>query len=160
MKKLLTLFTLAFFSLLSVSVIADSNKDFAVGVISENKLLNDFSDFNQNFKEFSVSEQEREMIALWPETLKIDVYFGTWCHDSEREVPKLLKLLKANKHVTAKLIALDYQKQDPQHLAKESRIKYTPTIIIYLDGSKKEELGRIIERPNKSLVEDINQLLL
>jgi len=158
-KLLLSLLTLAFFSLLSTSVIADSNKNIAVGVISEEALLSDFSDFSQNFQEFSISEQEREIIAQWPETLKIDVYFGTWCHDSEREVPKLLKLLKANKHVTTTLIALDYQKQDPQHLAKESHIKYTPTIIVYLDESKKEELGRIIERPNKSLVEDINQLL-
>ena len=91
-KLLLTSFTFAFFSLLSVSVIADNNEDFAVGVISEDKLLNNYSDFNQNFEAFSISEQEREIIAQWPETLKIDVYFGTWCHDSEREVPKLLKL--------------------------------------------------------------------
>lgn len=164
MKKLLfTLFTLVFFSTLSESVNANdnnSNDNFALGVISEDKLLNDFSDFNQNFQAFSISEQEQNVIAHWPETLKIDIYFGTWCHDSEREVPKLLKLLKANKHITPTLIALDYQKQDPQQLAKENHIKYTPTIIIYRDDSKQEELGRIIERPSKNLVEDINQLLL
>jgi thioredoxin 1 len=161
MKKLfLTVCTIAFFCLFSISVHAESNEDFALGVITEAALLNDFSVFNKNFNEFLISAQEQEMIALWPETLTIDIYFATWCHDSEREVPKLLKLLQVNKHLTAKLIALDFKKEDPQQLAKENNIKYTPTIIIYRDDSKKEELGRIIERPSKSLVEDINQLLL
>ncbi len=147
----------AFISLLSLSAQAD---DFALGVVSEAKLLNDFSVFETNFEAFSVSEQEQELIAQWPKTLKIDIYFATWCHDSEREVPKLLKLLKANKHINVTLIALDYQKTDPQDLAINNNIKYTPTIIIYRDEIKKEELGRIIERPNKSLVQDIAQLLL
>ncbi|MBA6233310.1 MULTISPECIES: thioredoxin family protein [unclassified Colwellia] len=156
-KLLLTMLSTAFISLLSLSAQAD---DFALGVVSEAKLLNDFSVFETNFEAFSVSEQEQELIAQWPKTLKIDIYFATWCHDSEREVPKLLKLLKANKHINVTLIALDYQKTDPQDLAINNNIKYTPTIIIYRDEIKKEELGRIIERPNKSLVQDIAQLLL
>ncbi|MFQ3193899.1 MAG: thioredoxin 1 [Colwellia sp.] len=156
-KLLLTMLSTAFISLLSLSAQAD---DFALGVVSEAKLLDDFSVFETNFEAFSVSEQEQELIAQWPKTLKIDIYFATWCHDSEREVPKLLKLLKANKHINATLIALDYQKADPQHLAINNNIEYTPTIIIYRDETKKEELGRIIERPNKSLVQDITQLLL
>ena len=129
-------------------------------MISEVKLLNEFSVFNKNFQEFSISDKELRLIAQWPETLNIDVYFGTWCHDSEREVPKLLKLLKANRHITLTLITLDYEKEDPQALAQKNNIKYTPTFIIYRDESKKEELGRIIERPKRSLIEDINQLLL
>jgi thiol-disulfide isomerase/thioredoxin len=159
-KLLLTVFALTFFSLFSVLVNADSNDDFALGLISETQLLNDFSGFSKGYQAFSITEEERELIAQWPKTLIIDVYFGTWCHDSEREVPKLLKILKANKGITPKLIALDYQKEDPQQLAKENHIKYTPTIVIYRDESKKEELGRIIERPSKSLIEDIDQLLL
>ncbi len=159
---LLHVFTLTFFYLLSVSVYANNNNDddFALGVISESQLLSDFSGFNEKFQAFSISEQEQEIIAQWPETLQIDVYFGTWCHDSEREIPKLLKLLKANKHITPTLIALDYQKEDPQALAKGNKVKYTPTIIVYRDKNKRDELGRIIERPNNSLIEDINQLLL
>jgi thioredoxin 1 len=163
-SSLLTLFTLTFFCFISVSVHAENENenenDFALGVISESQLLSGFTGFNEKFQAFSISDQEQEIIAQWPKALQIDVYFGTWCHDSEREVPKLLKLLKANKDITSTLIALDYQKEDPQALAKESQIKYTPTIIVYRDKSKKEELGRIIERPNKSLIEDINQLLL
>jgi len=71
-----------------------------------------------------------------------------------------LKLLKVNSRISTMLIALDYQKQEPQQLALSHNIKYTPTIIIYRDTSKTEELGRIIERPKKSLVADINELFL
>jgi len=157
---LLNVFMLTFFYLLSVTVYANSDDDFALGVISESQLLSDFSGFNEKFQAFSISEQEQDIIAQWPETLQIDVYFGTWCHDSEREIPKLLKLLKANEHITPTLIALDYQKEDPQALAKGNKVTYTPTIIVYRDKNKRDELGRIIERPNNSLIEDINQLLL
>jgi thioredoxin 1 len=160
MKKLLTVFAITFFSLLSTSIHADTDDDFALGVISEAKLLNDFSHFSENFEAFTITDQEQEIIAQWPETLNVEIYFGTWCHDSEREVPKILKLLKVNEQITSTLIALDFKKEDPQGLAKTNKIKYTPTIIIYRDSSKKEELGRIIERPSKSLVEDINQLLI
>lgn len=159
MKTFLTIFTFTFILLLPVSALAGNNDDFALGMINEEKLLNNFQGFNENFQQFKLSESEQKMIANWPKTLKVDVYFGTWCHDSEREVPKLLKLLNANKYITATLIALDYKKQDPQQLARLNRVKYTPTIIIYSDESKKVELGRIIERPKKSLIEDINQLL-
>jgi thiol-disulfide isomerase/thioredoxin len=159
MKKLLfTILVFTCFNLLSSTVNA-SNDNYALGVISEDKLLSDYSEFNKNYQAFSVSAQDVEIIAQWPENLKVEVFFGTWCHDSEREVPKLLKLFKANKHITPKLVALDYQKQDPEQSAEKHRVKYTPTIIIYKDASKKEELGRIIERPKTSLVEDINQLL-
>lgn len=161
MKTLfLKLITLTFFTVSAISVNANNDENFALGVITEESLLNDFTSFNDNFQQFTVNEQEQKIIAQWPEALQIDIYFGTWCHDSEREVPKILKLLKANENITATLIALDYQKADPEQLAEAHRIKYTPTIVVYRDASKKEELGRIVERPSKSLVEDINQLLM
>ena len=95
-SSLLTLFTLTFFCFISVSVHAENENenDFALGVISESQLLSGFTGFNEKFQAFSISDQEQKIIAQWPKALQIDVYFGTWCHDSEREVPKLLKLLK------------------------------------------------------------------
>ena len=95
-KSLLTVFTLTFFCLMSVFATADNGDDFALGVISESQLLSGYDIFNEKFQTFSISEEDKDIIAQWPETLQIDVYFGTWCHDSEREVPKLLKLLLAN----------------------------------------------------------------
>jgi hypothetical protein len=54
------------------------------------------------------------------------------------------------------LLALDYQKSEPNGRAKEANIKYTPTFIISL---AEKEIGRIIERPKESLVGDISDML-
>lgn len=155
----LKLFSLATFSLLALFANANDNDDFALGMISEENLLTGYADFNNNFQEFTLSEEEQRVIADWPKNLTIDVYFGTWCHDSIREVPKLLKILSGNKDINLSLIALDHQKQDPQDLATTNKVKYTPTIIVYRDVDKKQEIGRIIERPKQSLITDINQFL-
>lgn len=75
---------------------------------------------------------------------QIIAYLGTWCHDSQREIPRLIQLKKAlnNPNIQLQLIALDRQKTDSQGLAKKAGVKYTPTIIVY---QNQEELGRVVE---------------
>jgi len=155
----LKLLSVATFSLLALLANATESDDFAVGMISKESLLKDYAGFSENFQQFTLSEAEQNVIADWPQDLTIDVYFGTWCHDSIREVPKLMKILSAKKDIKLSLIALNYQKQDPQDLAIANQVKYTPTIIVYRDIDKKQEIGRIIERPKQSLIIDINQFL-
>lgn len=86
---------------------------------------------------------------------QIIAFLGTWCHDSQREIPRLIQLKKAlnNPNLQLQLIALDRQKSDSDGLAKKAKIKYTPTIIVY---QNQEELGRIVE----STVEPIETELL
>ena len=155
----LKLLSVATFSLLALLANASDSDDFAVGMISKESLFADYAGFSENFQQFTLSEAEQKVIADWPQDLTIDVYFGTWCHDSIREVPKLMKILSANKYIKLSLIALNYQKQDPQDLAVANQVKYTPTIIVYRDMERKQEVGRIIERPKQSLIIDINQFL-
>jgi len=155
----LKLFSLVTFGFLALFANASDNDDFALGMISEESLLTGYADFKDNFQKFTLSEEELSVIADWPKNLTIDVYFGTWCHDSIREVPKLMKILSGNKNINLSLIALDHQKQDPKDLASANKVKYTPTIIVYRGEDKKLEIGRIIERPKQSLITDINQFL-
>ncbi len=98
-----------------------------------------------------------KMQALEGKTLL--VLFGYWCHDSAREVPRLLKLIEQSgvELQGLKLVAVDYDKRDPQGLAEKHDLKYTPTIYL-LDGD--QELGRIIERPESGLAEDLRRLTL
>ena len=88
------------------------------------------------------------------EGLSVLVLFGTWCHDSERDVPRLLKLLEQSqvKIKELKLVGVNYNKQDPEGLHRDFDLRYTSTIIL-LDGDR--ELGRIVERPNVSIGEDL-----
>ena len=124
-----------------------------LGVISPSELLTSYPNFSSSYNAYPVSSQASKVIEKWGSDLRIEVFFGTWCHDSQREVPRLLKLLSQNKAVQVKLIALNYQKSEPQGLSKGKDVKYTPTVIVYKNN---KEVGRIIERPKVSLFDDID----
>ena len=93
-----------------------------------------------------------------PADLKVKILFGTWCHDSEREVPRMLKLLAASgvKEENISLISLDIRKEEPEGRAKALDVRFTPTFIFFSDGI---ELGRIVERPNGELQSDLRTLI-
>jgi len=154
-SKVITLTLCLLFS--STSSYASASDNIMVGEVAKNTLLNGEQVFNAGYQSFVVSDKNKALISTWPDNLHIDIFFGTWCHDSQREVPKLLSILEHNNKVTSTLIALDYDKDDPELLAKENGIKYTPTFIVYLG---EEEVGRIIERPTLNLVDDITTLII
>ncbi|MDO6426378.1 thioredoxin family protein [Thalassotalea sp. 1_MG-2023] len=131
-------------------------EQMAQGDISRQQLLSSQVQFSNGYHQFHLSEQETALVQQWPDSTHFDVYFGTWCHDSEREVPKLLKIIDANKTFSHQLIALNYQKTEPEGRAKKTKVMFTPTIIISVDD---QEVGRIIERPRKSLVDDIDKMI-
>lgn len=86
---------------------------------------------------------------------RLEVYMGTWCSDSAREVPKLLKITQQMQqdHSTAipiEFFALDKSKAAPADLIEGKNIEKVSTFIYYRGD---EEIGRIVERP-VSLFED------
>ena len=97
-----------------------------------------------------------------PESLEIKIFFGTWCGDSKREVPRFLKLLAAlsipEKNI--QLIALgnadSLVKQSPQHQEKGLGIFRVPAFIIYKNGI---EINRINEFPVFSLEKDLLRIV-
>ena len=89
---------------------------------------------------------------------EIVVFMGTWCSDSQREVPHLFKLLDETgfPNEKIKIIAVDEDKTQPETSIKEWGIEYVPTIILLKNG---EEIGRIIESPNATLEKDLAAIL-
>ena len=87
------------------------------------------------------------------EGISVRVLFGTWCHDSQREIPKLLRMLEDInlKPEKISLIGLDYDKNEPLNRGEMLGVKRTPTIIFYKDEI---EIGRIEETP-KIMLEGI-----
>ncbi|HUP47616.1 MAG TPA: peptidylprolyl isomerase [Thermoanaerobaculia bacterium] len=97
-----------------------------------------------------------EMIAssLQPAD-RIEVYMGTWCSDSAREVPKLLRIIdllreEHGREIALSFFALDRSKAGPAELVAGKNIEKVATFIYYRDD---REMGRIVERP-LSLFED------
>ncbi|OUS23320.1 hypothetical protein A9Q98_15675 [Thalassotalea sp. 42_200_T64] len=147
---------LAFIVSVSVALLlamqtANAKGDTHLGLITKSQLIDNYEDFSENYRDYQPSEEELVAVEALPDNLNIKVFFGTWCHDSEREVPRLLQSFKKSP-VSIELYALDTHKSDPDGLAKANNIKYTPTIIVYQHD---KEIMRIIERTENSFGEDI-----
>lgn len=123
------------------------------GIISANQLITEYPQFRAAFEQYQPSSAEIAAVkSLSGKSLV--VLFGTWCHDSEREVPRLLKLLDLS-GVELKSLSLhgvNYKKQEPTNLHIQYDVLHSPTIILLQD---EEELGRIVEMPMDSLGEDL-----
>ena len=138
---------------LSLEVMADRYR-YPLGDISQAELLKRHKVFKRNYDAYEVTAG----IDGLPADLKVKILFGTWCHDSEREVPRMLKLLAASgvKEDNISLISLDIRKEEPEGRAKALDVRYTPTFIFYSDG---HEIGRIVERPDVSFANDLSRFL-
>ena len=137
---------------------AVASQDDLAGVVTRLTLLEQYPQFKTEFDNYQPSATD--LVAVQSlQGKKLVVLFGTWCHDSEREVPRLLKLLdkSAVKLKDVQLVAVNHDKQEPSNLHSLYNLKYTPTIIL-LDGN--HELGRIIEKPIVSLGQDLAGFLL
>jgi len=88
----------------------------------------------------------------------IVLIMGTWCEDSEREIPAFIKILEAINYDTTKMriIAVDEEKTTPNFIEKDYELINIPTIIFY---DNKNEINRIVEFPIKSIEEDILDIL-
>jgi len=96
--------------------------------------------------------------ALHANGLKIEIFFGTWCSDSQEQVPRFMKILDEihfpEKHLI--MFAVDEKKQSPHGEDKNKNIQRVPTFIVYKGHT---EIGRIIEHPTKSLEADLYKII-
>lgn len=92
-------------------------------------------------------------------TYSIMVFMGTWCEDSHRDFPRLMKILEELKYPDNKLtiIAVNRKKESPSGEESLHNIQKVPTIIVQRYG---KEIGRIIEMPTTGYIErDLVQIL-
>ena len=118
-----------------------------IGDLAKDDLLLKDNKFYKNYLSTEAYKFEK-IIDL--EGISVKILFGTWCHDSQREVPKLLRLLEDinMKPEMISLIGLDYNKNEPLNRGAMLEVKRTPTIIFYKNGI---EIGRIEETPKLAL---------
>ncbi|MDC1161561.1 thioredoxin [Gammaproteobacteria bacterium] len=154
MKKIYQLFFLSLFAYSCASETYPMDP-YVVGDISIKTLFENHEGFQDNYEEYQPGN------LLDPALFRgVEIYmlFGTWCHDSKREVPRLLSLL--NKldvpENQINLIGLNFMKNDSQDRGKKFQIKKTPTFV-FLRNQK--EIGRIVEMPEISLEADLLKIL-
>ena len=119
--------------------------------------------FNTGYENYEVDKSSLQGVKEALEGVEILAFMGTWCSDSQREVPNFFKILDQAGYDLSKLqlVALsnhpDQYKQSPQHEEKGWNIEYVPTFIFLKNG---KELGRIIESPDDSLEKDMRKILM
>jgi len=118
--------------------------------------------FDTAYTKYTVDSSIIPKIAPLLQNKEIEIFLGSWCGDSKRETPRMIKILQAASFDTAhlRLIFVDNStktyKQSPQHEEKQKNIHHVPTIIVYEND---KEIGRIIESPVASLEKDLLSIL-
>jgi tetratricopeptide (TPR) repeat protein len=114
--------------------------------------------FEKSYNNYTTDSTSVGRLSALLKDKTMEIFLGSWCGDSKREVPRMLKILNHAGFDTTRihLVFVDYTlnayKQSPQHEEKDKDIHHVPTFIIY---EKKRELGRIVESPVASLEKDL-----
>lgn len=89
---------------------------------------------------------------------EVTLLMGTWCEDSQREVPGMMKILAEAGYAIAQMeiIAVDEDKRTPSGVEQAYEATYVPALIVYENG---EEINRIVEFPLGTLEEDLLAIL-
>lgn len=117
-----------------------------------------FSWFQKYYDEYITNDNVILRIKDSLDNYKIKAFYGTWCGDSKRGVPKFYKVLdKADFNMdNLEMIAVDKKpeayKASPNGEEKGLNIHRVPTFIFYKND---KEVGRIVESPKQDYERDM-----
>lgn len=158
-----------FISLLFVTTLSFGQRvktELMVGETSREALLASKNQawFEDIYNSYVPNEDEVKQIKKLLKKGKItfEIYFGTWCPDSRREVPRIYKILDEAGYDEAKvkLIGVNRDKKIP-NISDEERLKLNvlrvPTLIVF--NKKGEEINRYVEYAQTTLEQDLLMIL-
>ncbi len=119
--------------------------------------------FHSGYKDYEPNpEVLRTLRGADRRGVTLTLFFGTWCGDSKREVPRMLKLLDEAglPRDSIELVAVDsadgQAKRSPGGEERGLEIYRVPTLIVRRGGT---EIARIVEFPVLSLERDLLAIL-
>lgn len=158
---LLALFSVSLFAQEKNKMIVDENsgKQMLIGICDRTAFADtSFSWwYDSEYKNYDVDTLFIKKIGNKLNDFEIIVVMGSWCSDSRREVPRLIKILDKIRfnQQNLKLICVNRKKELPDDSIANLEIKLVPTIIFQEMGIEK---GRIVESPKETLEKDILKL--
>lgn len=163
MKKLMILYFVALWPFVSIAQSADSH---LLGRCSLTDLQKEpYSEwFTGNYMDYTPNEAVLKQLKNTSlKDCSISIFFGTWCGDSKRELPRFIKLwdMLGLPQTALNLVAVSsadsLYKQSSGHEERGKHIYRVPTFIISKNGS---EVNRIVEYPVLSLERDLLNMLI
>ncbi len=119
--------------------------------------------FAPNYVNYQVDSVNLRKVKSTIQEIEIIMFMGTWCSDSQLQVPQFYKMLDyiEYNYNNMSVIALEKKEtgklESPQHEEAEYAITHVPTFIFLKDGA---EIGRITEYPNKTIEKDMVEIIL
>ena len=142
----------------SGSIDPKTGQKMLLGPISLDDLKEDpFEEwYASGFQDYDVDYQLISAIED-PNVYTYEVFLGTWCEDSRKEVPRIAKIFKTlgvpEENVI--YICVDRDKVSPGNEQEGKDIRYVPTLIV---NQGNEEIGRIVESPIGTLESDLLEI--
>jgi len=131
-----------------------------IGVTQKEHFLQEpFKDwFDFGYDDYTVDSEVLKTLKPLLKKVTIKVFMGTWCGDSQEQVPVFYKILDEAGYQYKKfeMIGVNRSKKTPDHLEKGLDILRVPTFIFYKKG---KEIGRIVEYPQESIEKDMFKIL-
>jgi thiol-disulfide isomerase/thioredoxin len=115
--------------------------------------------YQDEYDHYSVDIESLELLDSDSfSTVQIKVVMGTWCGDSQREVPRIIKILEQLDYNFENLtiIGVNKNKKAEGTEVDQLNIELVPTIIFYIDN---KDVGRIIESVEESLEKDMIKII-
>ncbi|WP_207432601.1 thioredoxin family protein [Sabulibacter ruber] len=100
--------------------------------------------FHPAYQRYTPNAKIMEQLQPLLEGVTVKAYVGSWCMDSQRDVPRFYKVIDQAHfpYSRLKMISLREDKSAPEGEEKIDNITAVPTFILYKDG---KEMGRIVE---------------
>lgn len=139
-------------------VIADekSQKNVLIGKCDRNGLNSDVFKqyFTEGYKNYTPDQNIINQLKKKKNKVKIMIVMGSWCGDSQDQVPAFYKILDemgfSESHT--ELVAVDRSKTGGDYDISGLSIERVPTFVFYRDN---REIGRIVETPTSTLEKDM-----
>ncbi len=134
--------------------------DMLYGEITVDDLFKEFPDWKESYKQYKPNKSVLDSIPMISGEIGVEIFLGTWCDDSRREVPRFLKIVDESQFIlpdNIKIWAVDQNKKLGTGRTQKKNITRVATFIFLKND---EEIGRIIESPQSGrLEEDIRAIV-
>ncbi len=126
------------------------------GRTTAEQLYFDFPVWKEVYNLYTPDQKAMKELRNLTRPVKVKIFFGTWCKDSRKNVPRFFKVIEGMKNFDVELVAVDRGLDAEGEETGKFNIQRVPTFIFLEKG---HEIGRIIEHPVKSLEEDTVNIL-
>ncbi len=166
MKKLIYLYSISLIMLIGFQAAAQQQTnekpgdETYTGILHQEDFKNHYySWFSPGYTAFKPSKTTINQIAKHINNYNIKVFMGTWCSDSQREIPHLYKILElANYDLdNLEVYTMDEYKTTAANYEKDLDIQFVPSILFF--DKNGEEVNRIVEFPQETLEADILKII-